>query len=69
MHRKGWRIEVLSWTDSCNRRMKEWAEQTGKFIALDDFYNGITFLEPPQPGREPAEPRDAEPIDLSRRPI
>ena len=69
MHRKGWRIEVLSWTYSCNRRMKEWAEQTGKFIALDDFYNGITFLEPPRPGREAAEPRDAEPIDLSRRPI
>lgn len=69
MHRKGWRIEVLSWTYSCHRRMKEWAEQTGKFIALDDFYNGITFLEPPRPGREAAEPRDAEPIDLSRRPI
>lgn len=48
--------------------MKEWAEQNGKFIALDDFYNGITFLEPPRPGRE-ADPREAEPIDLSRRPI
>lgn len=69
MHRKRWRIEVLSWTYSCHRRMKEWAEQTGKFIALDDFYNGITFLDPPRPGREAAEPREAEPIDLSRRPI
>lgn len=68
MHRKRWRIEVLSWTYSCHRRMKEWAEQNGKFIALDDFYNGITFLEPPRPGRE-ADPREAEPIDLSRRPI
>ena len=69
MHRKGWRIEVLSWTYSCNRRMKEWAEQNGKFIALDDFYESITFLEPPRPGQEVAEPRHATQIDLSRRPI
>ena len=69
MHRKGWRIEVLSWTYSCNRRMKEWAEQNGKFIALDDFYESITFLEPPRPGQAIAEPRHATPIDLSRRPI
>ena len=39
MHRKGWRIEVLSWRHSCNRRMREWAEENGKFIALDDFYD------------------------------
>ena len=69
MHRKGWRIEVLSWSYSCNRRMKEWAEQNGKFIALDDFYESITFLEPPRPGQTVAEPRYETPIDLSRRPI
>ncbi|MDD9859570.1 MAG: NYN domain-containing protein [Nitrospira sp.] len=69
MYRRKWRIEVLSWTDSCNRRMKEWAEQNGKFIALDDFYDSITFLEPPQPGRPAADPRYAVPIDLSRRPM
>ena len=69
MHRKGWRIEVLLWTYSCNRRMKEWAEQNGKFIALDDFYESITFLEPPRPGQAVAEPRYETPIDLSRRPI
>ena len=60
MHRRGWLIEVLSWRDSCNRRMREWAEQNGKFIALDDFYDSVTFLEPP-------DRRDAVPIDLSRR--
>ena len=67
MHNRGWRIEVLSWRHSCNRRMREWAEQNGKFIALDDFYDSITFLEPPAPGRPIAEPRDAVPVDLSRR--
>ena len=67
MHNRGWRIEVLSWRHSCNRRMREWAEQNGKFIALDDFYDSVTFLEPPAPGRPIAEPRDAVPVDLSRR--
>lgn len=67
MHRRGWRIEVLSWRYSCNRRMREWAEANGKFIALDDFYDSITFLERPEPGHPVAEPRDAVPIDLARR--
>lgn len=69
MHRKGWRIEVLSWAHSCNRRMREWATENGKFINLDDFYDSVTFLEPAQPGRPLADPRDATPLDLSRRPV
>ena len=68
MHRRGWRIEVLSWRHSCNRAMREWAEDNGKFIALDDFYESITFLEPPAPGRPLADARDPRPIDLSIRP-
>ena len=68
MHNRGWRIEVLSWQHSCNRRMREWAEQNGKFVALDDFYDSVTFLEVPAPGRPIADPRYAVPIDLSKRP-
>ena len=67
MHRRGWRIEVLSWRHSCNRRMREWAEENGKFIALDDFYDSVTFLEPPAPGRPIADSRDPAPLDLTRR--
>ena len=67
MRRRGWRIEVISWRYSCNRRMREWAEENGKFIALDDFYDSVTFLERPDPGQPIAEPRDAVPIDLARR--
>ena len=67
MRRRGWRIEVISWRYSCNRRMREWAEENGKFIALDDFYDSVTFLERPDPGQPVAEPRDAVPIDLARR--
>ena len=68
MHGRGWDIEVLSWRHSCNRRMREWAEENGKFIALDDFYNSITFLEGAWPGQPVADPRYAEPLQLDLRP-
>ena len=67
MHKKGWRIEILSWSHSCNQRMREWAEQNGKFIALDDFYDSVTFLEPSRPGHELTLARDVTPVDLSCR--
>ena len=67
MHGRGWRIEVLSWRHSCNRRMREWAEENGKFVALDDFYLSMTFLEPALPGDRVAEPRYALPVDLAKR--
>lgn len=66
MHNRGWRVEVISW-HSCNRRMKQWAQDNGKFIALDDFYESVTFLEPPLPGQPIGSPRYPEPVDLSKR--
>ena len=68
MRRRRWRIEVLSWRHSCNRRMREWAETHGKFIALDDFHDRVTFLEAPEPGQPIANVRYALPIDLNQRP-
>ena len=62
MHRKGWRIEVLSWRHSCNRGMREWAETNGSFIALDDYYEHVTFLERPAPGEPVANERHAKPL-------
>ena len=67
MRRKGWRMEILSWSHSCNQRMRQWAEKNGAFIPLDDFYHSITYLEPSRPGFELAMPRYEEPVDLSRR--
>lgn len=46
MHRRRWRLEILSWAHSTNQRMRRWAEDHGLFIPLDDFYKAITFLEP-----------------------
>lgn len=67
MHRKGWGIEVLSWRHSCNRRMREWAEEKGVFIALDDFYESVTFLEAAAPGQPVVEARHVRPLDLASR--
>ena len=68
MHKRDWRVEILSWAHSCNQRMRRWAEQNGVFVALDDFYDSITFLEPSRPGFELAPARDSADLDLSRRP-
>ena len=67
MHKRGWRVEILSWAHSCNQRMRKWAQEHGVFVALDDFYEAITFLEPSKPGTELALARDSAPLDLSRR--
>ena len=69
MHRRGWRVEILSWAHSCNPRMRQWAENKGVFVPLDAFYESITFLEPSRPGFELAQSRAAAPLDLSRRPM
>ena len=68
MHKRGWQVEILSWAHSCNQGMRRWAEENGLFIALDDFYDAITFMEPSRPGFELASPRESTGLDLSRRP-
>ena len=67
MHSRGWRVEIMSWRHSCNTRMRQWAERNGRFIALDDFYESVTFLEPPAPGQPIGGPRYPVPVDLSKR--
>ena len=67
MHKRGWRVEILSWGRSCNQRMRRWAEENGLFVALDDFYESITFMEPSRPGFEFARGREAVGMELSHR--
>ena len=69
MHNRGWRIEILSWAHSCNRRMRLWTQENGVFVALDDFYDSVTFLEPSRPGHQLAESRYPAELDLSLRPM
>ncbi len=69
MHKRGWRVEILSWADSTNQRMRKWAEENGIFVPLDGFYEAITFMEPSRPGFELATPRDAAELDLGHRDV
>ena len=67
MHKRNWRVEILSWAHSCNQRMRQWAEDNGVFVALDDFYDSVTYVEPSRPGFELSQGRGSVPLDLSRR--
>ena len=67
MHKRDWRVEILSWRHSCNQRMRRWAEEHGVFVPLDDFYGAITFLTPSKPGFEFALARESGDLDLARR--
>ena len=68
LHERGWRVEILSWRESCNQRMRRWAEDNGAFIPLDDYYKAVTFMKPSS-GEMLAPPRVAEELDLSSRPM
>ena len=67
MKRRNWRIEILSWEHSCNRRMRQWAQQNGVFVPLDDFYESITFTVPSREGYQFAAPHYSADLDLARR--
>lgn len=45
MQKAGWKVEVLSWRSSCHGAMRAWVEENGRFVALDDFYDSITFVK------------------------
>ena len=67
MHQRGWKVEVLSWVHSCNRRMRGWAQANGVFVPLDDYYEAITYTNTPRIGLEPAPARAVAELDLSGR--
>ena len=69
MHQRGWKIEVLSWVHSCNRRMRGWVQANGVFVPLDDYYEAITYTNAPRIGQEPASARDVAELDLSGRAV
>ncbi|MFB2010498.1 NYN domain-containing protein [Flintibacter sp. P01028] len=45
IHKLGWNIEVYAWESTCNRYLKEFAEQNGVFVPLEKYYYSITFLK------------------------
>lgn len=76
MAKRGWGVEVLSWTASVDKGLRTWAEEVGVFIPLEKYYDYITFIEKgrrPKPfpitGRPTAKPRACTPADLSSPPL
>ena len=67
MHKKGWRVEILSWAKAANPRMRQWAEANGLFVSLDDFFDAITFMEPSKPGSPLAHSRPPANLNLNKR--
>lgn len=67
MRRHGWRVELLSWHHSTNRRMLDWVAENGVFVPLDDYYEGITYTTPLRIEQTPAPARESVPLDLSGR--
>lgn len=62
MYGAGWGIEVISWEGSCKRTLKEWAKANGKFIALNDHYESVTFVKGSRRSRSTL-------VNLSNRPL
>lgn len=41
----GWLVKVVSWTHSCSARLKAFAQQYGEFVALENHYDDVTFIQ------------------------
>jgi hypothetical protein len=47
-------VEIVSFEGSLNRRLRALAQECGAVVALDSFYDSITFLEGLRPARAPS---------------
>jgi hypothetical protein len=43
-HKRGWKIEVISWDSGCNRYLKQFAPQNGSYRPLENVYENVTFV-------------------------
>ncbi len=41
----GWAVEVISWTHSCHRLLQQFARTRGRFIALEQYYDAVTYIK------------------------
>jgi hypothetical protein len=56
---RGFGVEIVSFEGSLNRRLRALAQESGAVVALDPFYDSVTFLEGLRVARSPS---------LARRP-
>lgn len=60
----GWNIEVYAWEKTCNRYLKNFAENNGSFIALEKFYYSITYLKEDRYNPTGKKVRESSPLVL-----
>jgi hypothetical protein len=44
LHEEGFSIELMSWRDSCNPTLQNWASSYGTVVELDDWFHELTFI-------------------------
>ena len=60
MHRRGWRVEILSWAHSTNQRMRQWRRgkrhirRARRLLSFDNLHGTLTsrFSDGPGPRRD-----------------
>jgi hypothetical protein len=45
----GWRLELYSWDKACSQALKDFANNHGEYIPLDEYYESITFIKDGRP--------------------
>jgi hypothetical protein len=43
-HNHGWGVEVVSWDAGCNRYLRRFVEQNGRYRPLEPVYEKVTFI-------------------------
>lgn len=51
LYKNGWGVEVLAWDASCKRELREWAEEVGVYVKLEDYYDSVTYIEGGRPAK------------------
>ncbi len=68
LHKFGWNVEVIAWRENCSRAMCEWAETSGIFFDLGEFYSQVTYLERSKGPSAAKSGRNSKNLDLAKRP-
>ena len=54
--RRGWTIEVASWDYGCNRQLRQYATQFGRYRSLDPVFDQVTLIAPAPTRTFPTNP-------------
>ena len=44
-HKRGWKVEIVSWDAGCNRHLRQFADENGVYRSLEPVYKQVSFIE------------------------